>query len=507
MAEGAVEMYLSVEVLLGKIAFYFSSALLFSALMAQAADGGECSLAKTNLSCTLTIDRRNPLAPPTIQMYPEQTLTVQVKNPYYFERYFMDYQSGQVTLAPDVASSIVGGLLTPLQSGLGHLFLEVRADSCTVESIAGKIPKNGLDITTNNSFYMGCLADFAQKARNIYLELEPAVAPDAHRQGMNAPLPDNPTLQARLTAKVPEITNLYDVEAQLSTAIGIAAKLDKFDPATGFFSLSPDQAKAVRTWVLLSAMSDAVAKDLYGFASRIKDLPTDLVPDRTTCQNAPKPPKGKANVPAVCVKLFPIKDPSFANPKIVTRQVTYAVDALNLVQNSQVAIPDPSKKRAIASVTILYGDSKWEASAGTFFSTLPIRSFSVGPVFTAGKVTDTQIAESVLHPTIVPFAAANYRLTHDLAWTKWRSALYWTGAVGVNPNTVSADFATGLSLSWRGLMFSGLFHVGHGVRLTQGLYTGETLGPDFSGTATTETYWKGAAAFGIAVRVPSLTGR
>src|ERR1039458_1632057 len=70
----------------------------------------ECSIAKTNASCTLTIDRRNPLAPPTIQMYPGQTLTVVVKNPYYFERYFMDYQSGQLALAPDVASTIIGSL-------------------------------------------------------------------------------------------------------------------------------------------------------------------------------------------------------------------------------------------------------------------------------------------------------------------------------------------------------------------------------------------------------------
>ena len=44
------------------------------------------------------------------------------------------------------------------------------------------------------------------------------------------------------------------------------------------------------------------------------------------------------------------------------------LDALNLVQNSQVAIPDSTKEeKAIATVTILYGDSRWEGSAGTLF--------------------------------------------------------------------------------------------------------------------------------------------
>src|SRR5689334_19724535 len=72
-----------------------SVATLLVGFLAEAAVGygGECSLSKTNNTCTLTIDRRNPLAPPTIQMYPKAVLTVEVKNPYYFERYFMDYQS------------------------------------------------------------------------------------------------------------------------------------------------------------------------------------------------------------------------------------------------------------------------------------------------------------------------------------------------------------------------------------------------------------------------------
>ena len=74
----------------------------------------ECSLAKTNKSCRITIERTRPLTPPTLQMYSGANLTVIVKDPIFFERYFLDYQSGQATLSPDVASSIVQGLLAPL---------------------------------------------------------------------------------------------------------------------------------------------------------------------------------------------------------------------------------------------------------------------------------------------------------------------------------------------------------------------------------------------------------
>src|SRR5579864_4149702 len=79
----------------------------------------ECSLAKTNKSCRVTVDRSKPVAPPTVQMYSGQGVTVVVENPKPFERYFLDYASGQANLKPDVASSIVQGLL-PSVKNLGE---------------------------------------------------------------------------------------------------------------------------------------------------------------------------------------------------------------------------------------------------------------------------------------------------------------------------------------------------------------------------------------------------
>jgi hypothetical protein len=201
---------------------------------------------------------------------------------------------------------------------------------------------------------------------------------------------------------------------------------------------------------------------------------------------------------------------------MVTRTITYALNTYNLVSYSQEATPDPTKKKLLATIAINFADTpkqsvrsafRWEAAAGAFFSSLPVRSFSAAPVFTNGVITDKIVAQNVLHPTVVPFAAGNYRLTNDLPWGRWKSNLYWTGAVGINPNTVTADFATGLSLSWRALMVSGLCHFGHDVRLTQGLTVGESFGASFNGSIPTQTYWTESFALGLSIRVPSLTGR
>jgi hypothetical protein len=200
---------------------------------------------------------------------------------------------------------------------------------------------------------------------------------------------------------------------------------------------------------------------------------------------------------------------------MVTRTITYSLNTLNLVSNFQEAAPDPTKKKLLATVAINFADNakqsvrsafRWEASAGAFFSSLPVRTFSAAPVFTKNVITDKTISQNVLHPTVVPFAAGNYRLTNDLPG-RWKSNLYWTGAVGINPNTVTADFATGLSLSYRALMVSGLCHFGHDLRLTQGLTVGESLGASFNGSVPTQTYWTESFALGLSIRVPSLTGR
>lgn len=216
------------------------------------------------------------------------------------------------------------------------------------------------------------------------------------------------------------------------------------------------------------------------------------------------------------------QDDAHIYKNMVTRTITYSLDSLNLVSYSQEAVPTSANKKALAPIAVNFADSpnkfiglpftalRWEASAGVFFSLIPDRTFSAQPKYNTGTtpptLTDNIIKETAPRPTPLPFAAANYRLTDDLPG-RWKSNIYWTAAIGVNPNTTVAEYATGFSYSWRAIMISALCHFGHDTHLTQGFTTTTDLGAGFTGKIPTKLYWTEAFAFGVSVRVPSLTGR
>src|SRR3984957_9368682 len=438
----------------------------------------ECSVSKTNESCWLIIDRKTPVAPPQIQMYSGERITVVVKQPNTFERYFLDYQSGQATVTPDVASAIVQGLMPSLpktaefKSNEVALTSEQATDVCAnIATLPLLTPGQGVGLLT---VVQTCVGQLSAKATDIYRKLEPLVAPDsitpvspgalrpcALRACIGAFLKSENAFTARIAILAAD-PNLKDTGTK-----------DWKDPADGV---------AIAQVLALQKIADQVATDLQGYALRLDDLPTTPTElARNGFQNCrdviPMPEeKPDAKPQMQCGVLHSQDDKPGVYQNMVTRTITYSLNTYNLVSYSQEAAPDPTKKKLLATVAINFADTtavsaasafRWEASAGVFFYTLPIRSFSVAPVFTNGVITYKVIAQNVLHPTVVPFAAGNFRLTNDLKFSRWKSNLYWTGAVGVNPNTVSADFGTGLSLSWRALMVSALAHFGHDTRLTQ----------------------------------------
>jgi len=462
----------------------------------------ECSLGKTNESCKLVIDRRNPVAPPNVQMYSDQTLTVIVKNPLFFERYFLDFQTGQAVLTPDVASSIVQGLL-PSLAKTQFRTAAPPADPCASAIAAAPTAGHVADVV---SVFQDCLSQLARQATDIYRRLEPFVAPASVMPVQNA-ISESPG------------DLLQPITAFEKSEIALSSKITTIAGDTNLKNSVLD-APAILQLSNLQKLADAVANDLLGYGQRIAELPTAAGLKKNgfqDCKSIIKVTAAEQNIQ--CVAITSRRDNERVYQKMVTRTITYSLDALNLVSNPQEAAPDPTKKKLLASVVINFADTptkfagiphtpfRWEASAGVFFSTLPIRSFSVAPVFNNGVITDNTVAQNILRPTVVPFAAANYRLTNDLGWTRWKSDVYWTGAIGVNPNTVSADFATGLSMSWRALMLSALCHFGHDVRLTQGFHNGQSLGPTFNAKLPTQTYWTESFALGVSIRVPSLTGR
>jgi len=282
---------------------------------------------------------------------------------------------------------------------------------------------------------------------------------------------------------LPVTAGLARREAKAST--DIASVVSAFNPPAGALSANPNVLAAIQILQDMKTTLDSTRTDLLGYGLRVGGIITNPPPSNSTVGTLPVVSSTAAVIP----------------------QVIYNVNAINLIGVSQ-STTDNSKKQLVVAITVVYGDVRWEVSAGTFFSSLPIRSFSAAPVFTNDVVTDKKVSQQIVRPLVIPFAAVNYRVSNDWVRPNWRTNFYFTGAVGINPNTVSTDFATGPSIAYRALMFSALWHIGHDTRLTQGVKVKDSLGAGFSGSLPTQTYWRfDSVAIGISIRTPSLTNR
>jgi hypothetical protein len=467
-----------------------------------------CNVSKTNETCKLVIDRSNPLNPPTIQMYSGQTVVVIIKNPLPVERYFLDDgPTGAATLNPDEVSAVAQGLFpaaAKVEAGqVAFLAMaKKKVGACKAPQLTNpRWPANPGDIG-GTTIFEDCVAELAQQILTIYQNLEAYTMPDSLTPNAD------PTAPAATLAQIKKsIDDFIGPESVLSAKIASLANFKKANAA--------DSAAVVRN-VNFQKIADGYATDLLGYEQRISDLADGYKVAWQSCAyfNVLTKEEQSRGLSSACVRVISRPDSAGIYNGMVTRTKVYTLDTMNLVVNAQEGNPDATKKKTMATVTLNFADApkkrstlRLEASAGVFFSTLAIRSFSVAPTFNGTVVTDNTVAQNIIHPTAVPFAAGNYRLTNDLKWSKWKSNLYWTGAIGINPNTVSADFATGPSLSWRALMVSALVHFGHDQELTQGFTVGESLGPTFSAKLPSKSYWTEAFAIGVSVRIPALTGR
>jgi hypothetical protein len=545
-----------------KYACVFLLALwIFNAAPMRGQAPPECSLVKTNRSCTYTLDRSLPLTPPTLQMYSGQTITIAIKNGYSFERYSLDLSAGSVNPAPDIGSNIftalqpslknVGEIHESFERMMLYAVPDVKCDVTTATADSALPATDDDSIKAKRKSIMGlvsaCLAELDSEQVDttlVYHQIQAAIWPDSRSikpasgvteiglppvagtgdvlwetaiacelfgkrafvDGNNDPLKNaagDPVMDSDgnpivCKMKLPLRADLYQRIAEESSTISSILAAFKFPagaPSVGAVAGAP----AVPTidagsWAALQLLSDskttldAARTDLSSFGFRIVSLIKNPVPVATQIGIIPKVKSTSTLIPSV----------------------TYNVNVLNLILTPDTTT-DSSKKKSVVAITAVYGDAKWEVSAGTFFSSLASRSFTADPQFTLGNpdvVTDKKVKQSILRPTVVPFAAVSRRLSNDWTKPRWRTNIFWTGAVGVNTNTVSTDFATGPSISYRLLMFSGFWHIGHDTRLTQGVKVGDSLGAGFNGSLPTETYWRfDSFALGISIRVPSLTGR
>lgn len=210
--------------------------------------------------------------------------------------------------------------------------------------------------------------------------------------------------------------------------------------------------------------------------------------------------------------------------KALAPSVPYTLNAQNQIANPLLGLPAASQKQAIVTITALYAEPRFEVSSGAFLSWLPNRTFSNRTDVTVKSnvpaPTQIRIQETTTSPPLViPFVAANYRISPEFTWLGGRrGAVYATSGIALNPYNTQVEYPFGFSVSWRFLMISPLYHLGHDIHLTNGERVNQ-IWCSYGSTATstssppacagsppapsTKMFWTGRFALGISVRVPT----
>lgn len=493
--------------------FWASVAVLFGSSTLQCQQ--LCSTEKVNGDCIFTVDRLNPLQPPTLQMYPGATVTVKIFHALPFEQVSFDWQNTTGASTPDQASAVANSLSANIQKFVAAIAAPAPAPVPPPGAPAPS-PDNCANVTQATA--VACVTQMIADARQAAADIESLVNDDTlvydpvNQKPIARKLADFDNVRTRILCRVfgaalpptlalngfipihcaPEYHDLVAEQQSLSSLVS-----NSQHPIT-----QGDIPTLVNYTNTLVSPLEAIAQDLRQINSAQSSngiIGTIVDPVRSRNPAIPS-----------CNSSLSMNPDNSGYAHLLQRQVTCAVNVYNLVANSIASVPTTSQKRTIITISVNYTDSRVETSAGVMFSALPSRSFVANPAYsgTPPTVSNITVQEKDSRPLVVPFAAAHVRLGSDWLWPdRRRGAIYATFLVGVNPNTTTADFGAGLSVSWRLLMLSPVAHFAHDVRLTDGFTNGESLGSSFSGSIQTQQFWTTSFGFGIGVRVPPITGR
>lgn len=490
-----------------------------------------CSTEKVNRSCFIVVDRTNPMQPPTIQIYPGQVLIVRIIDALPFEQVSLDWQSTSANLMPDTTAAVLTALNPALakselsialnNAGKSALFdFTLKRNDVNVDQCASVNP----GISSADAFYQ-CAAQIQAEAADAAKLLTPVANPDSLVLASGgAPLLTTASnfdnvrtdiLCRVLNGAAKDLEgNAIDCSTQpLDTPNlpyhDLVNELAQFpsDPGkyTGALSL-----KAKSDLAALGSALNAVVSPLVTAAEDLTQLGVAQL--ATGNLGALVDPVRRANPAGLrpCNSVLSAAPVAPSYGRLLQRQVSCAVNLVNLASNSINSVPTSQQKKSLVVITANFTDSRIDTSAGILLSALPSRSFSVGTNYsgTPPAPSSMYVKETDIRPLVIPYAAFHVRLKSDWAWKDGRrGAAYATILAGVNPNTTTADFGAGLSLSWRTLIFGPVAHFAHDVGLNPGFTKGESLGTSFSGTLPTHQFWTTSVGLAIGVRVPLIPGR
>jgi len=545
---------------------------------AQLTPPATCSTQKVNGDCSITIDRNYPVTLPTIQMRSGRKVWVNVVNPLAFESLTLDPQSIQAMAGTDQIANFFNSVFPSIKgvSAGSQTSAQMLAELAVKESDDGTVRQikqllrgmqEMLDASQSQITY------FTTNSVVIYAQLQEALSSIPRPRDSNgqivrasavpaftpepwsnygrwqpfmlcefsrAKCPPNDAsypidaprpivqdmisvagvLQVQLTLPPPAppgATNYpifdsarFDQKASAAVALINTLQPSEQQPFTSKLAdLQSQKTIFLGSIPAYAAAVTSISKDFQSYFVNI--LETNAHFDRSTT-----------------TLLGEIRDPRRHSPpnaistKLLGRQVTFAVNAVNQISSPATSIPTATQKAAITTITVLYADPIFEVSTGVLFSTLPDRSFSnqttvtqnPGGVPSLGNVV---ITKTTIRPTVLPFVGANLRLGHDYLWPdSRRGAVYFTAGVAFNAYNTTAEYVVGPSFSWRSVMVSPLLHIGHDSHLTQGEYVGQIWCnqsgasgsiPMCSGappSPSTSYHWVPAFALGLSIRIPSV---
>jgi hypothetical protein len=175
----------------------------------------------------------------------------------------------------------------------------------------------------------------------------------------------------------------------------------------------------------------------------------------------------------------------------------------------------PTKQTVVEFKIQFLNEPRLEISSGLLVPLRPYHSFSEATPYSSATATSGSCTAGTTTPSaptncpivqqtstiaIVPEVSFNILLGHELALGKQRAAWMWTIAAGYNSATASAAFGTGLSFSYRSMVFSLVPIVDQEQHLTGGYQVNQSAGT--ATTPTTTNSWKVNPSLGISLRVP-----
>lgn len=510
-----------------------TAAALCCLTAAALAQSTTCTYSAVNGNCTLTLDRQNPIAPPTIYVRHGSKVTVTVTKQLPFEHLSMDLKAA----AEQVPVDQFANAFQSITGVLGSLEIVSTRPAAAIAIAGAPCPR---PVSVAN--ILACQSDVAKQLETaLKVHEKSSTDPTNFATWIYArlcwirtlfnPLPSNAVTPNTVPAVCDDLPSTEPVEPVPTASSALHDWKKKFDKGGGVLDQFPPPEVKKKIDALDVEIADAkkagaiTAGEFVAIDANQQTLHTAL---DTGTSYKQKILDLKTRVEALTSDgdsaSFTISDLA-ANDKNHIVQ-TWDLDSSNklgriagLVKAEKYgdkistlmgSLTDAPTKQTVVEFKIEFiAKSHLEISAGILIPFRQYHSFSVAAPYSvatgSGTCTSTTLAscpvvQQNLTIAVIPDVSFNFVLGHEFVVGHQRAAWMLTIAPGYNATTTTAAFGIGPSFAYRSLVFSPLAVIDRDVELTGGYQVNQSAG---TATApTTTNVWRVSPSFGISLRIP-----